>query len=100
MSKTIDQILRSRSNRAYKSKSRGSAQSYVDLYENALIFLAHAAGHLSEGQCVKILGVERITFRSIYDEALQLGSDLGSALYVVKSRVDRENHTKGEGGVE
>lgn len=79
--RTICDVIKARKVRAYKSKERGSRRSYIDEYENALILLATAQGLLSEGQTMKILGVDRVTVRKWIDGATGLGGSLGSEIY-------------------
>ena len=62
-----------RSDRIAQQKHRGSKRSYVTEIENLQIIIAWQAGELSEGMAAKIMGVDRLTLRTMRDKAISAG---------------------------
>lgn len=54
-----------RQDRLAQQRHRGSKRSYVTEIENLRVLLAWEAGHLSEGQAARILGLHRIDLRDM-----------------------------------
>jgi hypothetical protein len=72
--------LKSRSDRLYQQKHRGSKTSPVTDLEDALVVLAWEAGELSEGQAAAALGVDRLGARLRREALLARGITLAYEL--------------------
>jgi len=77
----VEKAIKRRYNRAAVSKSRNGENSYIRMYEDALIMLAWEAGELSEGQVVVALEADRIDQRQKRIDAIRMGAELGGALH-------------------
>lgn len=55
--------------------------SYLRMYEDALILLAWESGKLSEGQVSTALETDRISLRIMLCEAIDKGAELGGVLH-------------------
>jgi hypothetical protein len=78
---SVRSVTQRRAMRRYQARHRGSAQSYVTRYEDAVIVLAWVEGLLSEGQAAKALGLDRLDARARRDWLIADGAVIGAELW-------------------
>lgn len=66
--------------RIAQAKHRGTKQSHKTERENLLLILAWEAEILSEGQVSRIMGLDRVTLRTMRLDALDAATHLAEAL--------------------